>query len=84
MCLSSPKAPPAPPPQPAPVTQVEPSQYQNTAPEFETGLEAEMTSTKKARLRRQVKTLKANAKKDPGVQTATTTGGTSSGVNVNQ
>ena len=87
MCLSSPKAPPPPPPQPAPVTTVEPSQYQNTSPDFEMGLEAEMTAAQKAAAKKAGKdALKANAKKDPGVQTAggNMGGASSSGVNVNQ
>ena len=86
MCLSSPKAPPPPPKQPDPVTTVEPSQYQNTSPDFEMGLEAEMTAAQKAAAKKAGKdALKANAKKDPGVQAAASgAGGGGSGVNVNQ
>ncbi len=87
MCLSSPKAPPPPPPQPKPVTMVEPQQYSNTSPEFEMGLEAELTPAQLAAQKKQGKNkLKATPKKDQGVQTSGmgSEGASSSGVNVNQ
>lgn len=87
MCLSTPKAPPPPPPQPKPVTIVEPQQYSNTSPDFEMGLEAQLTPAQLAAQKKMGKNkLKANPKKDPGVQTAggSEGGASSSGVNVNQ
>lgn len=89
MCLSTPKAPPPPPPQPKPVTMVEPQQYSNTSPEFEMGLEAELTPAQLAAQKKMGKNkLKLNPKKDAGVQTGglsgtTGTSGGGSGVNIN-
>ena len=83
MCLSRPRAAPAPPPQPQPVTMVAPQQFSNTAPDFEMGLDAQLTPAQLAAQKKLGKNkLKLNTKKDVGVQTGGSVGG--SGVNVNQ